>query len=215
MLCCETILAGSSESGGCFPGKALATTPTGPMVMSKLKIGDQVLAASSTGKLAFERIFAFTDSNRDVQGLVVNLVVQAENSIKKMQLTPKHYVIAKHTASDHRPGFSASSVISAAELQVGDIVWTVSDKQSLHVSPAHVTSITTGLEKGWYAPQVPSGTIVVNDVVAATYTTALQNRQLWPVAMAVLRIWQPMQLFAALVQSQLALLLDLLHDRSI
>lgn len=183
--------------------------------MSKLKIGDQVLAASNTGKLAFESIFTFTDSNRDVQGAVVNLVVQAENSIKTMQLTPKHYVIAKHTASDYIPTFSASSVISAAELQVGDIVWTVLDNQSLHVSPAHIISITAGLEKGWYAPQVPSGTIVVNGVIAATYTTALQNRQMWQVAMAVLRIWQPMQHFVAQVQSQLALVFNLLHGRSI
>ena len=186
-----------SGSGGCFPGNAVAITPRGPKQMRELKVGDQVLAATSTGKLAYETIFAFTDSNKDVRGQFVSLVVQADAITRALQLTPKHFVTAQHTTSNHTPRFSASSIISAADLQIGDTVWIALDTQSSHVSPAVIVSVTASVENGWYAPRVPSGTIVVNGVVAATFTTALPNRLIWQVAMAFLRIWQPMQPFFA------------------
>ena len=183
---------GGGASGGCFPAHALATTPAGPVPMSNLKIGDQVLAATTSGQLAFERIFAFTDINKKVQGHFLDIVVQAGSFSRKLQVTPKHFVVATHAAIHNSPVFSASNIISAAELHVGNTVWIVGESSS-HVKAAQIVSISSSTEQGFYAPQVRSGTIVVNGVVAATFTTALQNRLMWHAAMFFVQAWQHMQ----------------------
>ena len=161
--------------------------------MHCLKIGDQVLAATHGGQLAFERVFAFTDMKRQVQGHFVNVLVQGGKVSSTLQLTLKHFVVAQHAAPGSSPVFAASSIISAAELRVGDAVWIISDSSSTYVSVAHVVKITYSMEQGFYAPQVRSGTIVVNGVVAATFTTAVQNRFIWQVAMMFLQAWVLLQ----------------------
>lgn len=181
----------TSSGGGCFPAAALATTPAGPVPMNRLQIGDQVLAATASGQLAFECIFAFTDQNHQVHGRFVNLVVQAGSVSKTLQLTPRHYMVAQHAAVDSSPVFAASSIISAAELRAGDTVWVAACNKS--ITAAQVVSVTSTIEQGFFAPQVHSGTIVVNGVVAATYTTAVHNRFFWQVAMVFVQAWQLLQ----------------------
>ena len=68
-------------------------------LVSSLKIGDAVLAATAGGQLAFERIFAFNDINENVQGRFVNLDVQAEGFSRTLQLTPNHFIVAQHAAT--------------------------------------------------------------------------------------------------------------------
>lgn len=179
---------------GCFPAAALATTPAGLVTMSSLKIGDAVLAATAGGQLAFERIFAFNDINENVQGRFVNLDVQAEGFSRTLQLTPNHFIVAQHAAtSGSSPACSAGKILSAAEVHVGDTVWIAIDSKISHASAAHVVGIRSSNEKGFYSPQVRSGTIVVNGVVAATFTTAMYSRLVWQTAMMFVQAWQFVQ----------------------
>lgn len=175
--------------------------------MRSLKIGDQVLAATASGQLAFEPIFAFTDINKEVQGHFMDILVQAGTFSRRLQVTPKHFVVATHAAIHSSPVFSASSIISAAELCIGDSVWIVGDSGS-HVWEAQIVSISSSMEQGFYAPQVRSGTILVNGVVAATFTTALQNRLVWQVAMFFLQVWQHLQQSIVRAPSMIAALFN-------
>ena len=161
--------------------------------MGSLQLGDMVLAASTTGKLQFEHVFAFTDNDRKVQGHFIDVAVQTKAGIQHLQVTGQHFVVAQHAAQKLEPIFSASSIITAAELRVGDLVWIALDAEDGAVSPASIAAIYHSTAQGHYSPQVPSGTIVVNGIVAATYTTAVRNRFLWQVAMAFLRGWRMLQ----------------------
>ena len=163
------------------------------MAMSSLKIGDHVLAATANGQLAFQRIFAFNHINGKVQGRFINLVVQAEGFSSTLQLTPNHYIVAERAAAGSKLAFSAGNILSAAQVHVGDIVWIVQDNRSSHVSVAQVVRISMTNEKGLYSPQVSSGTVVVDGVVAATFTTAMHTRLVWQIAMGLVQAWQLVQ----------------------
>uniref|UniRef100_A0A7S2ZS30 Peptidase S1 domain-containing protein n=1 Tax=Rhodosorus marinus TaxID=101924 RepID=A0A7S2ZS30_9RHOD len=136
------------ESGSCFPGDARVVLESGlEKKMSDLLEGDRVLAAN--GK--YSDIIGFTHKMAQVQSEFVNVVAGKES----LRLTPEHYVPV---------GVNGLVLVAAKSLAVGDIV-TLGNQTTVRVS-----SIDRTRASGLYNPETLDGTIVVDGVLASTYT---------------------------------------------
>lgn len=140
--------ATSSETV-CFPGRATVELRDGSTKrMSEVAIGDIV----RTSATSFSQVFMFTHKLSDVTHKFVNL--RTSHSARTLQLTPGHYLYVNNRLS------------AAHTVKVGDTVSTIN-------GPDTVISISTSTEIGLYNPQTVDGDIVVNGVLASTYTTTV------------------------------------------
>lgn len=136
----------------CFPASAKVQLSDGSSkTMEKLQLGDIVRVADG----GFSPVFMFTHKLSDVKHAMVQLKTSSGASLT---LTHGHYVI------------SSGVMRTAGTVQVGDELVLANGETSA------VTSTTTVQGTGLYNPQTVSGTIVVDGVVASTYTTAVEPR---------------------------------------
>ena len=77
-----------------------------------------------------------------------------------------HYLIA--TKANMPANFR--TLVRAADIRVGDFLWTASSTELEHVLVARVIE---GTMQGLFNPHTPSGTIVVNGLAAATFTDSI------------------------------------------
>lgn len=64
----------------------------------------------------------------------------------------------------------------AADAKLGDLVWTLPESQlgaSSLLMPTKLVDIESSMQRGLYNPHTFSGTIIVNQVAAATFTDAI------------------------------------------
>ena len=136
--------------GACFSGHNMVQVKDkGAVWMKDLRIGDYVEVSGNN----FEAIYSF--AHYDPTGSSSYLQISTTSAKKPLEMTPNHLLFV------HGRGF-----VPASSVQVGDVLR--SGEDTLKVS---VTSITTKSAVGVFAPLTPSGTIVVNDVLASTYVS--------------------------------------------
>jgi hypothetical protein len=143
----------SSDNGSkCFPSFASVELVDGSMItMDKLSIGDMV----KVGANAFSKVFMFTHKMQTGTHQFVELSTSSGASIA---LTSGHYIPVD------------GSLLSAGEVAVGSLVQLGTGAVDTVVAIRSVSG--TGL----YNPQTIEGNVVVNGVVASTYTTAVAPR---------------------------------------
>jgi Hint module len=159
----------STKDGAmCFPSSATVYLESGETTtMAKLSIGDSVLVAKDT----YSPVFLWTHA--DAAHTSTDYIT-ISTSTTSLTLTAGHHV--------YLAGKSGHSV-EARHVRVGDLVSTTS---SFDGEP--VTSIKRGvLASGLYNPQTLHGSIVVDDMVVSTYTSAVPPR-IAHAALAPLRV---------------------------
>eukprot|EP00928_Gymnodinium_smaydae_P036430 TRINITY_DN25467_c0_g3_i2.p1 TRINITY_DN25467_c0_g3~~TRINITY_DN25467_c0_g3_i2.p1 ORF type:complete len:400 (-),score=105.91 TRINITY_DN25467_c0_g3_i2:159-1277(-) len=141
----------------CFPGEAQVQSRRGAFAIEELKIGDEVLAERSDGTLAFERVLTFLHKVPAARGSPFVSVLHEAGEFR---------ISAKHVVFVESPAGRVDKF--AEDLLPGDLLLAVSLAEMRQ--PSRVLSLhSSKLARGWYAPMTPSGTIVVDGVLASNY----------------------------------------------
>jgi Hint module len=137
------------KQGSCFGAAALVELESGaPKRMDQLAVGDRV----KVGLNRYSDIFMFTHKVPAVRN---DFVVIRTASGHAITLTPGHFIYLNNALAD------------SATAKVGDKVFLGNGAQTV------VSSVGRTVEAGLYNPQTIHGDIVVNGVLASTYTTAV------------------------------------------
>jgi Hint module/Copper type II ascorbate-dependent monooxygenase, C-terminal domain len=148
----------NSDGGSCFPAESTVQMESGEHKrMDKLEVGDRVLVGDGT----FSHVFMFTHKVGDeVCREFVRITTDSGNTIVA---TNGHYIptVGK--------GLSA-----AGSVCVGDRLLVSASGGGL--TSATVTYTERVTRNGLYNPQTARGDIVVDGIVASTYTTAVEPR---------------------------------------
>jgi desert hedgehog len=116
--------------------------------MDELAVGDRVKVGSNQ----YSDIFLFTHKVPTVKN---NVVVIRTASDRAITMTPRHFI------------YLNNELVDSATAKVGD-------KGFLgNGAPGVVSSVSKTVEAGLYNPQTIHGDIVVNGILASTYTTAV------------------------------------------
>mmetsp|Transcript_32306 Transcript_32306/g.35786 ORF Transcript_32306/g.35786 Transcript_32306/m.35786 type:complete len:984 (+) Transcript_32306:151-3102(+) len=151
----------------CFPGDALVqilqteeTTKTTMIPMKELQIGDMVRVMDGT----YEPVYSFGHKNtKDTAEFMELYTTNSQQKKKKVVLSSQHMVWE----------VTQDRFIPAAEVRLGHQLMSYNDDNDTEV--ATVISIRNSIRmKGMYAPFTPSGTIVVDHMVASSYV-AISN----------------------------------------
>jgi len=151
---------GTPGTKGCFSSESTVRLDTGAVVSySAVKIGDHVLSMSSDGVAFYDKVFRITHHSATDVAEFIQLTTSAG---QVLELTPTHMM---HTATC----CDLATVIVAADIKVGDVVFTASEAGA---SPVAVTvaSVTVVQRAGVYNVHTLGGRIVVNDVIASHFT---------------------------------------------
>lgn len=140
----------NDEGADCFPGNSLVQLENGETKrMDKIEIGDRVL----TGKNGYSDVFMFTHKIR--QGLFdyVQINTEAGNTLR---LSMGHYL------------YLNGRLAAASTAKYGDVVTLANGQSSL------IDSVKSVKATGLFNPQTLDGDIVVDGIIASTYTTAVE-----------------------------------------
>jgi len=133
----------------CFPGDALVDVlDQGPTRMEELKVGDSIRTTGNN----YERIYSFGHKQQDRVAEFVELTTSSKH---KLRLTADHLVY------EEQEGF-----IPAYAVKTGHVLIVRDDDSEV---PAEVTKISDVKAKGVYAPFTPSGTLLVDGVLASSF----------------------------------------------
>lgn len=145
----------SAVDAACFPGSATVELEDGRVKrMQDLVVGDRVLASVGV----YSHVFGFTHKLPRSQNSseFVRLCIGENNS--HLLLTSNHYI------------YLNGELQTSSSAQIGDIL-SLGDGRF-----AAVTSVGREMDFGLYNPQTLHGDIVVNGIVASTYTRAIDAR---------------------------------------
>ena len=141
--------AEQSSEPVCFPAEATAKLRDGSRRrMDELALGDEVLV----GNGQFSKVFAFTHRHSNSLNNFVTLYTKSGS----ISLTPSHLIYAN------------DQLVPAGRVRIGDVLRTADG------SDEPVSRIFQSRKIGLYNPQTLHGDIVVNGIVASTYTTEVQ-----------------------------------------
>jgi hypothetical protein len=158
----------SLGGGGCFPASSTVTVDDGSdsgkkTQMSDLKIGDKVLVVdASTGATSFSDVYFF--GHRDSES-VSNFYTVTTASGSSLQLTPDHYMYVAETGCNE--SITAATTLSPNLVKVGMGAW-VHTPEGMKCSA--IVDIRQSEEKGLYNPQTLTGSILVNEMHASSYS---------------------------------------------
>lgn len=139
------------DGSACFPASATVELEDGSVKrMDQVMLGDRV----KVGAGEFSPVFMFTHKNADVKYSFVRMTT--ENG-KMLSLTKGHYLYVN------------GELVAAKTIRVGDSVMTED-------GISNVKSVSTVSGTGLFNPQTTNGDIVVNGVLASTYTTTVEAR---------------------------------------
>lgn len=137
------------NKGSCFPNDALVSTEDGRIVsMKELQIGDRVLSSTDG---TYSDIFLFTHKDESVASTFVKISTRSGNTLL---LSEGHYLFVNDMAQ------------TADAAEVGDTVTLASGAKDIILETQIV------LAKGLHNPQTLDGNIVVNGILATTWTSA-------------------------------------------
>lgn len=153
-LCVEPV------AGGCFPGSSMVTLASGGRVaLRALRVGDAVEVAKPDGSRGFEPVVFF---DHQVDGDTATFVRLALADGSALELTPGHFIPV---------GASLAKAVyaRAAAVKAGDLVL-VLPAGADSATPVAVEAVASVTRAGLFAPVTTSGVIVVDGVVASTYS---------------------------------------------
>lgn len=135
----------------CFPADATVELADGSVkMMSEIAIGDELLVGDT-----FSSVFLFT--HRD-SGTMHKFIRLSTLGGREILLTRGHFIYVN------------GNLISAEKAEAGAAV------RLADGSADFIIVVSTVVKRGLYNPQTLHGDIVVNGIVASTYTTAVQPR---------------------------------------
>lgn len=133
----------------CFPASAIVRTVDGKdITMADLAAGHSIRIHETA---RFSKVFAF--SHKQHAGLHEFVRVTAESG-RSISLSPSHYMYAN------------GKMVAARAVKVGDKLRTID-------GPSVVKTVERVKDFGLVAPHTMHGDVVVNGIVASTYTTAV------------------------------------------
>lgn len=139
----------SEDDNVCFPGSALVELKDGSSrEMRDLQIGDLVLVAEGL----YSPVVLFTHADHEIQYQF--LQVETEHNMV-ITLTDGHYI------------YSNKQLVEARKLKVGDKL------KVIGMEDERVANIKIVNDVGLFAPQTAHGDIVVNGIIASTYTKSV------------------------------------------
>lgn len=138
------------EKRSCFPSDSTVVLYDGrSLPISELRLGDRV----HVGGNVYSEVFMFTHSDRNVVTRFMRITTTSGASIT---LTPGHYLYVNGRS------------MSARNVRIGDKLELGNSKTSA------VTSVDVVVKQGVYNPHTILGNIVVDGILASTYTSAVQ-----------------------------------------
>lgn len=142
-------LDAQAEDSLCFAGDCTVELRDGRVVrMDELAVGDEV----RVGMDAFSAVFMFTHK---MKGRISSFVELGTKCGKRIRLTSGHLLYVNNR------------IVPAREVRKDDMLLTASGTNS------KVVKINKVWRRGVYNPQTIQGDIVVNEIVASTYTTTI------------------------------------------
>lgn len=140
----------SRKSAACFPKDATVELRNGSHInMDSISVSGII----KVGMNEYSEVFMFTHKTAEGQNAFIRVKTASGDEIS---LSEGHYIYAN------------GILVPASRLRVGDELLLGNGKAS------PVASVHISVEAGLYNPQTVSGSIVVNGVVASTYTTAIE-----------------------------------------
>jgi len=141
----------------CFSGDSTVDVKgQGETAMRRVKVGDEVLTAQGL----YSKIYSFSHKQESAVGTYLQILTEAMHKSRPLEITPNHLIYVfdeSHKATDLK---------FAQDVVVGDFLVTTEGL------PSRVDSIRTVTSKqGLYTPITESGDILVNGVLASSYTS--------------------------------------------
>ncbi|CAM4940028.1 unnamed protein product [Rotaria socialis] len=165
----------TAQQASCFAGASLITLADGTFKsLVDVQIGDQVLVNRNN---TIEPITSFIHAKR--QGLFTFLALQIQSVVSNLSSTI--LVSANHLIFDYDSGEARF----AGKFRVGDRVQFIDNSE---IVPGEIVHIQLTKQQGYYAPLTPSGTIIIDGVVASNYAT-VSNHALAHQLMGIYRWW--------------------------
>jgi len=134
----------------------------GPVEMQHLNLGDKVLVANG----AYETIYSFGHISRDTQSDFLRLHTQS--SVLELSMDHMVYLVNKPVP------------IPADQVKVGDTLKVFGGLDD-SAEDGIVKKVTSLSRKGLFSPLTVSGTIVVNNIVASTFTAISEDAEYTPI----------------------------------
>jgi Hint module len=142
-----------SEGSSCFPASATVEHESGRFVrMDALEVGDRVRVGPGSSRDSFSDVFMFTHRAPDSMHSFVRISTASGDVL---------------TVSDGHYIYIDGALVLAGSATPGNIVELNSGDATIIVAAARVS------DRGLYNPQTAHGDIVVNNVRASTYTSAV------------------------------------------
>jgi hypothetical protein len=174
-VCTQYSCGATLETASCFSGSSRITLADGTIkALSDIQIGDQVLVNEHN---VYEPVSSFIHAQHQGQFSFLAIKIQSVMS----NLSSTIVISANHLIFD----FDSGKARFAGKLHVGDRVQFIDNNE---IVPGEIVSIQSTKQQGYYAPLTPSGTIVVNGVVASNYAT-VSNHALAHQVMGIYRWW--------------------------
>lgn len=137
----------------CFSEKAtVQALGKGVIPMTELEVGDKVLTGKEQDR--YEPVYGFGHINPDKSAEFLKIFTSS-NAAAPLEMTGNHMLFVR--GKEHP--------VRADSIKVGD------NLRADHGTFTSVTKIQTVTRKGVYAPLTPSGSIVVNGIVASSYVS--------------------------------------------
>jgi len=153
-----------APTGGCFHGSDVVDTAEfGPLTIEELVKHPEanVLTAKQNGNLVYSSVKYWLHSNPIARHSYLR--IQTTIKHRPLLITPEHLIYAVNENATDRV------VMRAEELKVGDHILVLGiDSDGLVPSP--IVRITPTERNGIYAPITNEGSIIVNGVLASSYT---------------------------------------------
>jgi len=150
----------STPPAKCYSSASTVVLESGNVIpYPDLKVGDRVLAVSSTGEPFFDKVFRITHHDTESP---TEFVVITTTSGDKLELSSDHML---HSGTC----CSLSSLVSAGKVTVGDTVFVSTPTES--VRAVNVASIGTVIRNGRFNAHTIGGHIVVDGIVSSHFTT--------------------------------------------
>ena len=143
------------DPASCFSGRSTVQVQgKGETPISQLRIGEFIL----TGDGSFQNVYAF--GHKDRTSKIEYLQIRTEGMAKNRRPLE---ISADHLIGKYNEITKTTQFVPAEDLKVGNLLI---DEQG---TPIKVKSIDAAKSQGLYTPLTPSGTVVVNGVVASSY----------------------------------------------
>lgn len=157
--------AGSDGGASCFPAAATVELVSGRKVsMADLAVGDMVRVAAGSGAAAFSPVYLFSHRIAGGSHPVVSLTTASGRTVTA---SPDHLLPLGGDNIDGSGG-GRRVLVRATDIVVGDALTDATAAVS-----SRVVAKATGTAAGLYNPHTVAGDIVVEGVLASTWTAAV------------------------------------------